>query len=231
MDHRHEDCPYQDEKTVPAVDTLTDLIRELHNVFSFDKVNVDYVKALLSAYQSNPLEWRKFAKFDTFRYTRNLVDSGNGKFNLMILCWGEGHGSSIHDHSNADCFVKVLDGTIMETMFDWPTDSTPDDDEGMGMTEKVVHKYSKNGVTYINDSMGLHRVENPSHADKTVSLHLYCPPFDSCQIFDQRTGTRSEAKVTFWSKYGKRTPFGAESNECSKFEVIETPKSEMIETK
>lgn len=27
-----------------------------------------------------------------FRYTRNLVDQGNGKFNLMILCWGEGHG-------------------------------------------------------------------------------------------------------------------------------------------
>lgn len=26
------------------------------------------------------------------RYTRNLVDEGNGKFNLMILCWGEGHG-------------------------------------------------------------------------------------------------------------------------------------------
>ena len=26
------------------------------------------------------------------RYTRNLVDEGNGKFNLMILCWGENHG-------------------------------------------------------------------------------------------------------------------------------------------
>ena len=27
-----------------------------------------------------------------FRYTRNLVDEGNGKFNLIVLCWGEGQG-------------------------------------------------------------------------------------------------------------------------------------------
>lgn len=26
------------------------------------------------------------------RYTRNLVDEGNGKFNLIVLCWGEGQG-------------------------------------------------------------------------------------------------------------------------------------------
>ena len=26
------------------------------------------------------------------RYTRNLVDQGNGKFNFIILCWGEDHG-------------------------------------------------------------------------------------------------------------------------------------------
>lgn len=26
------------------------------------------------------------------RYTRNLVDEGNGKFNVIVLCWGEGQG-------------------------------------------------------------------------------------------------------------------------------------------
>ena len=41
------------------------------------------------------------------RYTRNLVDEGNGKFNLMLLCWGEGHSSAVHDHSDAHCFMKV----------------------------------------------------------------------------------------------------------------------------
>lgn len=37
--------------------------------------------------------WVFLSPFSFFgRYTRNLVDEGNGKFNLMILCWGEGHG-------------------------------------------------------------------------------------------------------------------------------------------
>ena len=30
------------------------------------------------------------------RYTRNLVDEGNGRYNLIVLCWGEGHGRLDH---------------------------------------------------------------------------------------------------------------------------------------
>ncbi len=41
--------------------------------------------------RTNPRDWRKFAKFDKYKYTRNLVHEGNGKFNLMLLCWAEGN--------------------------------------------------------------------------------------------------------------------------------------------
>lgn len=54
------------------------------------------------------------------------------------------------------------------------------------------------------DSLGLHRVENPSHTDVAVSLHLYCPPFESCSIFNKDTGKRTSCQVTFWSKFGER---------------------------
>jgi len=89
------------------------------------------------------------------------VDSGNERFNLMALCWGEGHGSSVHDHSDAHCFVKVLDGRLRETMFDWPNtsrthqsadgidvDVQPEDEEPLRQT--AVNYYDKDGVTYIN---------------------------------------------------------------------------------
>lgn len=217
---------FDDEKSAPAVRNLDELVTQLHRVFAHDKVNVDYVKALLAAYKSDPNDWKQYAKFDEFRYTRNLVDSGNGKFNLIALCWGESHGSGIHDHSNADCFVKILDGTLKETMYDWPKRDADDSTDDTGdredtrqhrpMTAKDSNVYAMDAVTYINDSMGLHRVENPSHSDKAVSLHLYCPPFDFCQTFDERTGLRRPAKVTFWSKYGQRTPYGTgDINECS----------------
>lgn len=41
--------------------------------------------------QSNEDDWKRYAVFDPNKYTRNLVDDGNGKFNLMVLAWGEGH--------------------------------------------------------------------------------------------------------------------------------------------
>lgn len=49
------------------------------------------------------------------------MDAGNGKFNLMIVCWGEGHGSAIHDHAGTHCFMKMLQGELREIRYEWPT--------------------------------------------------------------------------------------------------------------
>lgn len=176
------------------------------------------------------------------------MDEGNGKFNLMILCWGEGHASAIHDHADSHCFLKVLKGSLTEIKYDWPANDaliTPSDiqngvphigssfeddlekygDNYQALTEVGRATCNENEVCYINgniqaknlkeiqdtnfsykflDNLGLHRVENTSNTDVAVSLHLYCPPFDACQIFNQRTGIRTKCKVTFWSKFGER---------------------------
>lgn len=191
------------------IQTLDDVIRELHGAFDSDHVNIEHVHDILLAYRSNPREWKKYAKFDRHRYTRNLVDEGNGKFNLMVLAWSEGQGSGIHDHADSHCFMKVLSGCLREIRFAWPQESEDGDENEMipiGETELKT-----NDVAYINDSLGLHRMENKSHSDTAVSLHLYCPPFETVQLFDQRTGHKSKGKVTFWSRYGERTPFVSQS--------------------
>ncbi|XP_068617205.1 cysteine dioxygenase type 1 [Brachionichthys hirsutus] len=181
-------------------ETLDELIKFLHAVFENDCVNVEEVQSIMESYESKPQEWMKYAKFDQYRYTRNLVDEGNGKFNLMILCWGEGHGSSIHDHTDSHCFMKLLQGQLTETLFDWP--------ESHGdMVQKSQRVLQENRVAYINDTIGLHRVENVSHTEAAVSLHLYSPPFQSCQAFDQRTGHKNTVRMTFCSKYGERNLF------------------------
>jgi len=185
------------------VETLDQLIEELHVLFSGESVNVDQIYALMRSYKSNPAEWRKYAVADRNKYTRNLVNAGNGKFNLMILCWGEGHGSSIHDHADSHCFMKMLDGALTELRYDWPDENT--ENEALKPASKAT--LNLNDVCYINDSLGLHRVENSSHTDPAVSLHLYCPPFDSCSMFDQRTGHKTKCPVTFWTKYGERVRY------------------------
>ena len=85
-----------------------------------------------------------------------MVDEGNGKFNLIILCWGEGHGTAIHDHANAHCFMKVLQGTLTEVQFDWPdSKKMTHKHDAKGNDQKVLEEKSRaqlelNEVAYIN---------------------------------------------------------------------------------
>jgi len=183
---------------------LQQLIEKLHVIFANDRIDADEVQGVMESYKASRSDWEKYASFDPYRYTRNLVDEGNGKFNLIVLCWGEGQGSGIHDHVNSHCFMKVIDGQVQETLYGWPVEGV--ENEKIKMLRKNV--YGMNQVAYINDNIGLHRVENPSHTNPAVSLHLYSPPFQTCSSFDERTGRKRSCKVTFWSKFGVRTPYG-----------------------
>lgn len=42
------------------------------------------------------------------------------QFNLIVLAWTEGQGSPIHDHAGSHCVMKVLDGQLSETIYEWP---------------------------------------------------------------------------------------------------------------
>ena len=194
--------------------TLDDLIPKLHDLFSTDDVCVEDVQKTMEAYTPQASEWEKYAKFDPHRYTRHLIDTGNGKFNLILLCWGEGQGSGIHDHSNSHCWLKVMDGTLSEKLYDWPEEGAalPGDD-GPALVPRKITPGHAGDVMYINDTIGLHRVENESHSEPAVSLHLYSPPFDMCRSFDERTGRAINCKVTFWSKFGEKTPFKPSNKE------------------
>lgn len=215
-----------DLDTVPQPKNMSELCAALHNVFDDKLVNVDYVNKLMDNYKSNAKDWRKYSKYDPHKYTRNLIDEGNGKFNVMLLCWAESQGSSIHDHSDSHCFMKCLDGELVETKFDWPSSrkqSTVDSENNNSseeeelqhdsdsehyaaheMTEKQRTLLKKNDVCYINDSIGLHRVENPSHSKPAVTLHVYVPGYKKCRGFDQNTGLSRQCKVTFYSKFGSK---------------------------
>ncbi|KAL5469397.1 hypothetical protein EMCRGX_G030649 [Ephydatia muelleri] len=162
---------------------------EIAKAFSTENVDIDHVKALLSAYKSNKDDWIRFAYFDKYKYTRNLVDDGNERYNILILCWGEGLG-------------KILDGELKETRYSWPVKTA---DEIQPMKQTYEHNMTTNDVAYIN-TIGLHRVENTSHTDPAVSLHVYCPPIRMCKAFEERTGQSYTCNVTFYSKAGTRVP-------------------------
>mmetsp|Transcript_5919 Transcript_5919/g.15067 ORF Transcript_5919/g.15067 Transcript_5919/m.15067 type:complete len:153 (-) Transcript_5919:1741-2199(-) len=148
------------------------------------------------------MDWEKYVHWDDHRYTRNLVSSGNGKYNLILLCWNLGQHSSIHDHAGAHCFMKILDGTLHEELYNNPMEGDVGPMEPCRVTE-----LGEDSVCYISDEVGLHRISNQSHTVPAISLHLYSPPYEMCKSYCEHTGaSRCGGKMTFYSKDGVKVP-------------------------
>ncbi|EMD94526.1 hypothetical protein COCC4DRAFT_92910, partial [Bipolaris maydis ATCC 48331] len=172
-----------------------------------EDIDIKLLNRLMQDYRSNEDEWRRFALVDpNSGYTRNLVDQGNGKSNLLLLVWAPGKGSLIHSHSNAHCLMKILYGQLTETRYEFPGKAnSPEDHASMTTISEKVHVEDQ--VAYMNDDLGVHKMWN-NGIDYAVSLHLYTPPNivrHGCFIFDEATGERTHVQ-TFenFSFRGKR---------------------------
>lgn len=91
-----------------------DLLKRITDSLKSKEINKDQIIRLLSSYKSKEVDWHQYAYFGEKFYTRNLVDAGNGIYNLMILAWNPAQSSCIHDHANSSCFVKILAGALRE---------------------------------------------------------------------------------------------------------------------
>ncbi|CAJ0549265.1 Ff.00g028780.m01.CDS01 [Fusarium sp. VM40] len=194
--------PRQQNRFEELVQRLKDALGPSSGLTS-DDVDVDYLQQLMEGYDSSNNSWSKYAFGDRTRgYTRNLVDEGNGKSNLLVLVWTPGKGSPIHDHGNAHCIMKILRGELTETRYAFPEEN---EEEGP-MNIISERTFKENAVTYMADELGLHRVTNRG-SNFAVSLHLYTPPNvakKGCHIFDEKTGRKSHVPgCHYYSAYGR----------------------------
>ncbi|KAF2091656.1 cysteine dioxygenase type I family protein [Saccharata proteae CBS 121410] len=199
---------------MPSPDAFQSLIQELNRILGpssgIDSNDVDpsELQVAMERYVSRPQEWGKYALGDKSRnYTRNLVDKGNGKCNLLILVWTPGKGSPIHDHANAHCVMKILKGTLKESLYDWPDKELTEQGQVAPPVLKRETLYHENQCTYMADTIGLHRISNPDPETPAVSLHLYTPPnaeHFGCRIFDERTGKASHVSQSNFFSFGGR---------------------------
>ena len=123
--------------------------------------------------------FEKYASWSDDCYTRNCI-ANNEKFELILICWCEGHRTAIHDHGGEECWVKVIDGEFKETVY------KQNETEELTLVKSTIAKH--HDVTYMKDFMGFHRLENVSKK-RSMSLHLYAKPIRSCNMFDETSKT------------------------------------------
>jgi cysteine dioxygenase len=108
-----------------------------------------------------------FVRFSSKGYARNLIRSGPW-YSALVLCWKNGQRSPIHDHMGSSCGVRVLRGTMTETLFEFAPN---------GHVKAVSSRDLGPGNVVGSQDSDLHQVSNLQLGDADlVTLHVYSPP-------------------------------------------------------
>jgi len=178
-------------------ESFAELICGLTELFSTGDINIDLVTAFLASYDVRTEDWNDFVTFNKNGYSRNLIYQGGEKFNIILACWDTNQASSIHDHSDSHCFMKMLDGSLTETVYGI-------DQHSWSLETKRKYLLQKSAVAYIRGSFGLHRISNDSNKRRAVSLHVYSPPFQTYHQVDESSGRPVQCKSTYSTRFQKQ---------------------------
>ena len=156
------------------------------------------VPALLAAYQAEHQDWRDWVLWSDACYTRNLVARCDA-FELLLLAWSPEQKSPIHDHSDQNCWMAVMEGQLEEVHYTLPTSA----ENGTSVLQRGRSKcFDEGGVAFIDDSIAYHLIQ-PAGGARAVSLHLYANPIDTCRIFCPDTGKAEDMPLGYYSVRGE----------------------------
>ena len=107
-------------------------------------------------------------------YKRNLVRS-TPHYHAWLLCWKNGQRSPIHDHTGSACVVRVLRGTLTETLFEVAPN---------GHIKATFSRDFAEGEVIGSEDTDIHQVSNLQADDADlVTLHVYMPPLTRMNTF------------------------------------------------
>jgi len=112
-------------------------------------------------------ELKPYIGFKEGNYWRHRV-CRNEAVEMLVLCWGPGHRTPIHDHNGSHGAVKVYDGVLWETTFAF--------DEKKGLSYKGGREYRRGQVTGA-EIPDIHQLGNPDVSGQSlITIHIYAPP-------------------------------------------------------
>lgn len=145
--------------------TLTELFRYLDGLKG--RAPLPELTARLTDLDVDTHELADYMHFSSRSYMRNLARAGPW-YHALVLCWKNGQRSPIHDHVGSSCGMRVLRGTLTETIFDMAPN---------GHVYATFSRQLSPGEVSGSEDDDIHQVCNlqPGDAD-LVTLHVYTPP-------------------------------------------------------
>ena len=132
-------------------------------------------------------DFKKFAHWKDDSYARNCIIK-TPEFELILICWKKGDATPIHGHNDQKCWVYLVEGEMTELRYN------SDDECNLSECNKLQMKTGD--LTYMQDSMGFHLLEN-SQEQTAMTLHLYMKPVDTCMVFNDANKCFDERILQF----------------------------------
>lgn len=121
----------------------------------------------------------RVARPDT--YARRLLHrDDDGRYTVVVMTWGPGQRTALHDHAGIWCVECVVDGEMEVTQFDL-----------VGETAGTYRFEERSQVTAARGSAGClippfeyHTLANHKPDGSSVTLHVYGGEMTSCHVFE-----------------------------------------------
>lgn len=173
---------------IDYISTIPELIQQLNNAPS------DKFSSILKKIDIPASDFDSYATWCKEDYTRNCI-ARTPDYEMILLCWDQNIKTAIHDHGGQDCWVYQVKGKIEETLY------KKLDQKGL---ENPIKQTIKEGeLTYMNDEMGFHALENISD-HRSLTLHIYNAPIEACKIFDEEEERLNEVEMSYDTYKGKK---------------------------
>jgi len=155
---------------------LTENINSVQDLLScMASLNKSQFNACINAVDLSGCDFEPYGSWSDVHYTRNCLYCDE-QYEVILLCWEKGQFTPIHDHGGEECWVKIISGSLEETIY------KPND---LGEPTLIKNSVAHAGhTTYMIDFMGCHRLKNVGN-ERAMALHIYAKPISRCNIYDE----------------------------------------------
>jgi predicted metal-dependent enzyme (double-stranded beta helix superfamily) len=182
---------------------VDELIRRLDRAVATDDVDdlCRNVKSVLADVVSSGEQFVDVAllKPAPDRYARRLMhrDPG-GRYSVVVMVWGPGQGTPLHDHAGVWCVECVYRGRIRVTSFDLESDAEV---EPLRFTPESLVFAGVGEAGHLIPPFEYHMIENADPAP-SVTLHVYGGELTWCNAFHplETGGYRRERRTLSYTE-------------------------------
>ena len=125
-------------------------------------------------------------------YARRLLHRDpDGRYTVVVMTWGPGQKTALHDHAGIWCVECVVDGQMEITQYDLQ----PGDGDSFRFTEQKRVSAGRGSAGCLIPPFEYHTLANDSAGTTSITLHVYGGEMDHCHVFEP-AGDGSYRRVT-----------------------------------